>query len=67
MKIESIGCFDGTFNALVRNVVNADWLIVDALILKAHQTAHSLLKEVMYPAISNIRQTQRLAARSDST
>lgn len=55
MKIESIGCFDGTFNALVRNVVNADWLVVDALNLKAHQTAHSLLKEVMYPAISNVR------------
>lgn len=55
MKIESIGCFDGTFNALVRNVVNADWLVVDALNLKAQRTAHSLLKEVMYPDISNVR------------
>lgn len=47
-----LGVFNRIFTELVRKARKPDWLMIDTTHLKAHRTASSLLKKVLFPLLS---------------
>jgi putative transposase len=55
LRWSELGVFNRIFEALAGTAGQPDTLMIDARHLKAHRTAASLLKEGLFPAVSEVR------------